>query len=178
MKQLQPLRRRLIRWLGGCSVPTPNQIGNMHLRRLFRDWTKEEVVDAYLKLSEKDHTGLPDYFAESHERRRLESLLRSEYHTDKDLNRAKHMADLEQKCKQQGETIAYLQACLTRRNRELFATRLIVNCTGCEEGAPYKSNELTEERVQAVERIATRLRRWWNTHLYRKGLGKDAATDC
>lgn len=55
-------------------------------------------------------------------------------------------------------------------NRQLFATGLIVHCTGCLPGAPANYEDLTEEKVREVENIAARLRSWWNNN--RRRLGK------
>ena len=52
-------------------------------------------------------------------------------------------------------------------NAKNYATGLIVNCTGCEQGGPFSKEDLSEKKVQAVEAIAQRLRAWWEGQKYR-----------
>jgi len=55
-----------------------------------------------------------------------------------------------------------------RKNCLIFATNLIIHCTGCEQGGPIRPDELTESTVQEVERIASRIRTWYNNHAHRQ----------
>jgi len=80
----------------------------------------------------------------------------------------KQLSDLEEANRRLRGEIRLMQQTAERHNREAFATGLIVHCTGCEAGGPFSTDELTEERVQQVERIATRLRMWWDNHQARQ----------
>lgn len=105
--------------------------------------------------------------------KRLTHALASDYHTQKDLDRAKHMGDLEAKNRKLKETVRRMQLEAERNNEKNYATGLIVRCTGCRAGQPFDGEHLTEERVKIVEELAGRLRRWWNGHKWR--LARDAA---
>jgi hypothetical protein len=151
--------------------PERETFGQEELRKNLQHFTKEELVEMVVKANgqgnKKDWSDY--YWAADHELRRLESLLQSEYHTKKELRHAVHVADLESANKQLRREIRMMQETAERRNREVFATGLVVHCTGgCEQGAPFKAEELTEERVEEVERIALRLRSWWMGHLARE----------
>lgn len=100
--------------------------------------------------------------------KRLRNILASDYHTQKDLDRAKHMGDLEAKVKRLRETVRQMQLDAEDKNRQVQATGLIVNCTGCEGGGPREKERLNEDVVQHVERIAKRLRAWWSGENYRQ----------
>lgn len=158
------LREWLIRKFGG--KPRKQYGGEMRtypiLERLSRN-VLEDIIVGYV-MTPKDRSWFAQYVVEQHERERLESVLRSTYHTAKDLNHAKHMADLEEKCRRQGEEIRFLQDKAHEHNVTAYATGLIVNCTGCEAGKPFQGEELTEERVREVETIAKRLRIWFTNH--------------
>lgn len=97
----------------------------------------------------------------------LESVLLS-FLTEKELKRSEHMHHLEEKNKKLKHEIRVMQEKAEEFNRLNYATGLIVNCTGCEGGAPFDSENLTEEKVKTVEMIAKRLRSWWNGHCYRE----------
>lgn len=43
-----------------------------------------------------------------------------------------------------------------------------IHCTGCEAGKPFEGENLTEEKVKAIENIASRLRTWFENYCYRK----------
>lgn len=107
---------------------------------------------------------------------RLHAVLSSRYHTDRDLNRALHMADLETKNAKLKEEVRTMQVAAEEHNARNYATGLIVRCTGCESGKPFEGELLSEERVQEVEKIARRLRRWFENHkrrLEREAKGSD-----
>ena len=80
----------------------------------------------------------------------------------KELARAHHLKDLEEKNERLKCEVRAMQLKAEQFNRQLFATGLIVNCTGCIPGAPAGFVDVTEERVKEVEHIAGRLRAWWN----------------
>jgi hypothetical protein len=144
--------------------------GQIELRRNLENATREELLEIIIagECRPGNFDWFMAYMAADHERRRLESLLKSEYRNNKSLRRAVHVADLEQKNKKLRSEIRVMQECAERHNREAYATGLIVNCTGCERGGPFNANELTEERVRQVELIAKRLRTWWDNHVDRK----------
>ncbi len=75
-----------------------------------------------------------------------------------------HIHHLETKNKRLKHEIRFMQEKAERFNKMLFATGLVVNCTGCLEGGPANYKELTEEKVCEVERIAKRLRLWWDNN--------------
>ncbi len=106
---------------------------------------------------------------------RAERLLNADL-TTKEVGRAHHIADLEQKNKRLKKEVRMMQQKAEVFNRQLFATGLIVNCTGCIPGAPANYQDLTEEKVQEVEHIAQRLRTWWNNN--RKLIPKKKLENC
>lgn len=61
---------------------------------------------------------------------------------------------------------------LEDRNRTLFATGLIVSCTGCRAGAPDNWQDLTEDRVAEVELLAKRLRTWFDNDQWKQAREK------
>ena len=71
---------------------------------------------------------------------------------------------LEQKLNRLKGQIRYMQEAAERRNTLLEANGYVVRCTGCWEGRPPEAELLSEEKVQAVEKIATRLRVWWENN--------------
>ena len=101
------------------------------------------------------------------ENKRLLNILASDYHTQKDLDRAKHTGDLEAKCKRLRELVRHMQLQAEENDARNYATGLIVRCTGCDAGRPFDAEHLTEERVVEVEHLARRLRRWWEGHKWR-----------
>lgn len=97
---------------------------------------------------------------------RAERLL-NENLTPKEVGRAHHITDLETKNARLKQEVRMMQEKAEVFNNLLYATGLIVNCTGCIPGAPANYQDLTEERVQEVECIARRLRTWWNNNKHR-----------
>lgn len=87
--------------------------------------------------------------------------------TPKEVGRAHHIADLEQKNRRLKREVCGMQVKAEEFNSLLFATGLIVHCTGCIPGAPANYKDLTDARVKTVERIARRLRKWWDTNKHR-----------
>ena len=143
--------------------------GQAEIRTRLADATRDELLEiviGYAGSSASRVDWWPHYFAADHRCRRLEQLLASRYHTE-GLDRALHVADLEANNRKLREEVREMQLAAERHNRESFATGLITRCTGCEAGAPFGAEELTEERVRAVECIARRLREWWNNHTAR-----------
>ena len=108
-----------------------------------------------------------EYWHADQELRRIQRILRSQL-TPKELARAQHMADLEQKNAVLKLEIRQMQIAAERHNVESYATGLIVNCTGCWWGRPADAESLTEEEVAAVEGIARRLRTWWEGEKWRR----------
>lgn len=143
-------------------------------RHLLKDWSREELEDAIAAMTMGDveerqerNDWFWQYYLERHERNRLKQVLTATYHTEKELNRAVHVADLEEKVARLKREVRWMQEASERRNKEAWATGLIVHCTGCEAGAPENASDLTEEKVKAVEGVARRLRAWWNNHTAR-----------
>lgn len=154
-------------WAHKLAYETPlgQTFGELQDREFLGNFSKEEIIEIVTNAA-KTNYNLSNYIV-ARENDRLVNLLRSEYHTNKALNHAMHVADLELKVKRQAETIREMQEKAERFNKLLFATGYIVNCTGCEAGSPDKAEELTEEKVQYVEMLAKRLRTWWDNHQYR-----------
>jgi hypothetical protein len=94
---------------------------------------------------------------------RAERLL-DEHLTPKEVGRAHHMKDLEEKNKSLKREVRLMQEKAEVFNIQLYATGLIVHCTGCLPGAPDNYQDLTEEKVKEVEWIAKRLRSWWENN--------------
>lgn len=143
----------------------------MHMRRDLAEFDAVALREIVLRIWNEgphDEGWAAMYIVEEQTRKRLENLLRSEYRTNKELNHALHMADLEAKVKRQSREIRLMQECAEHHNRESYATGLIVRCTGCDAGMPFNGAELTEDRVREVECIASRLRTWFTNHQYRK----------
>lgn len=142
--------------------------GQQQIRQRLSDAKQDELVQLIVECDGQRADGKMDwgehYFAANHRIRRLENLLARRYHTERDLNRALHVADLESANKRLRAEIRMMQEAAERHNVEAFATGLIVHCTGCEAGAPFNADQLTEEKVRMVEGIAERLRTWWNNH--------------
>jgi hypothetical protein len=99
-------------------------------------------------------------------RKRAESAERllSKNLTSQEIGRAHHIADLETKNARLKQQVRMMQEKAEEVNKILFATKLIVNCTGCLPGGPDDCENLTEEKIQEVENIAKRLRTWWNNN--------------
>ena len=126
--------------------------------------------------SRKEKRGRTDWFSqlmtEKKLTKRLKLILKRDYHTQKDMRRAEHMADLEQKVNRLKSEVTCMRESAERHNIGAYATGLIVRCTGCETGQPFEGNDLTEDRVKMVERISGRLRTWFINHQYRAEAGK------
>lgn len=138
-----------------------------------RHWTRDQLVECIADMVMADHkpnesNWFNHFLVQDHENKRLRQILESRYHNESELNRALHVADLEAKNKRLRTELRGMQVSAERRNRESWATGLIVNCTGCDSGGPEKYEDLTEDRVEEVERLAGRLRRWWDNHEYRR----------
>ena len=140
-------------------------IGIRHKMKNLSRGDLEDIIVSY--HMQKGVDWFAPYLVEERERRRLELIVRNEWHTDRDWNRGKHMADLETKVKQQAREITAMREKAEVFNRQLYATGLIVHCTGCDAGQPFDGENLTEDRVQEVERIAARLRTWYENHQHR-----------
>ena len=114
-----------------------------------------------------EHDRMMEYWNEMWEWRdkaeKLEEILKEDY-TTKEINRAEHIRGLETKNRRLKKEIREMQLKAEEFNKLLYATGLIVHCTGCLPGAPANYEDLTEEKVQQVERIAQRLRTWWKNN--------------
>lgn len=77
------------------------------------------------------------------------------------MGRPQHMAELEAKVRDLKCQVRQMQLDAERKNRELYASRYFVGCTGCWPGGPVGKETLTEADVVAVETMARRLREWW-----------------
>ncbi len=150
--------------LGKCG-------SELNLRYTMKSWSRAEIIDAVVDIGYGKTTTRIDWFLEyrieEHENKRLRNLLASKYHNNHKLNRAIHMADLEECNKRLKEEVRRMQLAAQRHNLEAYATGLIVNCTGCDAGKPSQGEDLTEEKVKMVEQLAQRLRTWWNNYSYR-----------
>ncbi len=98
---------------------------------------------------------------------KAEAVLKSLLPTT-DILRAGHVVDMGKKIRRLRGTVRSMQRKAEEFNREMYATGLIIHCTGCEAGGPANPEGLTEERVKEIERIAQRMRTWWNNHSSRK----------
>jgi AmiR/NasT family two-component response regulator len=156
--------------IGNVTRSLHPNCGELNLRYRLKDFSREQLVDLIVALDTAEHTDarwIVPFMAAEHDNDRLRALLASDYHTDKSLRHALHVADLETKCKRLRKEVRTMQEAAERHNKIAYATGLIVNCTGCDEGQPFNGLELTEERVAEVERIAARLRTWFENHQYR-----------
>lgn len=140
--------------------------GEINLRKILADLSREDLLEIIVAVDQAQHQrdNFIKWLAAEHDNKRLRQVLLSEYHTDKSVRHAQHVADLEVKCKRLSKEVRRMQEKAEVFNRQLFATGLIVHCTGCDRGAPFEGDQLTEERVQEVERLAGRLRTWFNNH--------------
>lgn len=140
--------------------------GACEIRNRTKDWTKEELTEALAAVAMEREPGdwFPQYYTARKEIDRLRNVLKSDYHNDKSINRALHMADLEEKNRRLKREVRAMQEAAEKKNVTLKATGLIVGCTGCEAGAPTNSENITEATVQRVENIAIRMRTWWENH--------------
>lgn len=144
--------------------------GEIDLRSKLQDLPREDLVEIIVAVDQINHQrdDFIKWLAAAHDNRRLRRLLKTEYHTDKAVRHALHVSDLEEKCKKLRREVREMQVKAEVHNKQLFATGLIVNCTGCDRGGPLNGDELTEERVREIERIAARVRTWFNNHKHRK----------
>ena len=97
---------------------------------------------------------------------RAERLLQDQY-TLQEINKAHQIRDLEEKNRRLKDEVRRMQLKAEVFNKKLYATGLIVNCTGCIPGAPDNYKELTEDKVKCVEEIAQRLRIWWENNKHK-----------
>lgn len=107
-----------------------------------------------------------DYWEYRQRAERAERLLQ-EGLAPKEIGRAHHIKDLEEKNARLKAEVRTMQEKAEYFNHLLYATGLIVNCTGCVAGRPDKCEELTEEKVKTVEQISHRLRTWWENNKHR-----------
>ena len=108
-----------------------------------------------------------EYMAEKERADKLESIL-LQIITEKELKRSFHMLHLEKKNERLKHEIRVMQEKAEYFNKQLYATGLIVRCTGCEAGKPFDGENLTEDKVRLVEVLARRLRTWWDGHVARQ----------
>ncbi len=97
--------------------------------------------------------------------------------TKKEIGRACHIHDLEEKVKQLQFEVTNQREAAEYRNRQLEVTNLIALCSGgCKGGILGSDDKVTEEMVSDVEKIAERLRSWLVNHHGRKAIKQ--CTDC
>jgi len=86
-----------------------------------------------------------------------------------------HLKGVEQKNARLKREVRHMQQKAEVFNIQIYATGLIVHCTGCTIGGPANYEGLTEDKVQEVEHIAHRLRVWWRQYQWRlaKGLPRE-----
>ncbi len=168
----------IIRKLGGrpdkkfygkilCNTMNCGEVRN---RFILKRFNKEDLIDIICRDSEGNVDWFLSFLIREKECERLHKLLESDYHTNKELNKALHMSDLEDKNRKLKEEVRNMQLKAEEFNNLLYATGLIVKCTGCESGRPFDSESLTEEKVMTVERISARLRSWWNNNRKNKSV--------
>ncbi len=88
--------------------------------------------------------------------------------TCREIGRACHINDLEEKVVKLRKEITYQREVAEYRNKQLKAANLIVLCTGgCEGGIMGNDDKIDETAVSNVEMIAKRLRSWLTNHYYR-----------
>jgi len=169
------IRKILIRKLGG--IPRTEAFGELRTKAQTKLLSKEDLEDIIVNYASDMKK---DWFIEYQLCEKLleqaNNTLKSTYHNDKDLNKAKHVAALETKNKKLKREVRSMQVKAEEFNKKLYATGLIVNCTGCIPGAPDHYEDLTEEKVKTVENIALRLRIWWDNYQYRKKRAKNEST--
>ncbi len=137
------------------------------MNRLLRIWWAIRTEPrAYSDPAKRDFYWMLRYFEEHRLRDKWERTAKVKFGDHANL--AAHLADVNTKNKRLKETVRQMQLDAERHNAEAYATGLIVHCTGCEPGKPFKGEELTEERVRAIEQISSRVRSWFNNHKYRK----------
>ena len=164
---IRQIRKILIRKLGG--IPRTETFGEIRTTaqvKLLSRKDLEDIIVNYAADSKKDW--FAEYMLVEKLLEQANNTLKSVYHTDKELNKAKHVASLESKNKKLKQEVRQMQLKAEEFNKKLYATGLIVNCTGCIPGAPDHYDDLTEGKVKQVENIAIRLRTWWNNYQYRK----------
>lgn len=163
------MRTLLIKLLGGYTLKQDMRGGAIETRRLLKDWSKEELIEhiAALKMDDKSHNWFDSFLEYKHEYERLKNILTSTYHTDKELNRALHMTDLEVKNAALQDEVRGMQEKAQYFNKVLYATGLITNCTGCFRGRPKGGEYLTEEKMRTLEHLVSRIRIWFNNHKWR-----------
>lgn len=98
--------------------------------------------------------------------RRLERAMKVKYGDHVEL--IKHLGDLEKKNKNLKKEVRNMQIKAEEFNRKLYATGLIVNCTGCWGGRPFEGEKLTQEKVDEIIHLANRLKSWWTNNKNRK----------
>ncbi len=82
--------------------------------------------------------------------------------TSKEIGRACHIHDLEEKIKRLQDEVTHQRKAAEYRNSQLKAANLIVSCSGgCEGGFMGDKGKVDEEMVSEVELIAKRLRSWF-----------------
>lgn len=89
--------------------------------------------------------------------------------TNKEIGRACHIHDLEEKNNRLKAEITHQREAAEYRNRQLIASNLIVSCSGgCETGIMGCKDKINEEVVAEVERTAKRLRSWWTNYQFKQ----------
>jgi hypothetical protein len=120
----------------------------------------------WVKTSKYEREHLLSWYGDYKRARKAEGMLETLKNL-KDLNYISHIHDLEEKNKKLKQEVRTMQVKAEEVNKTLYATGLIVNCTGCIAGHPDHYEDLTEEKVREVELIASRLRTWWGNYQWR-----------
>lgn len=127
------------------------------------------------KLVPVDHMSRYYWFNEwskaSSELRLAKVVLEEKYPRKRDQNFMMYVRSLERKIKTLQGEITNMRESAEYRNKQIKAVGYIVYCTGCWAGGPDNKEEIDEEFVQNVERIAARLRSWHNNMEYKRKNG-------
>lgn len=169
------LKAKIIRFLGGrpnkevyqSYISNSISYGEISNRTILNNLEKEDLIDIICEKTNKIDW-FKEYSIRDKEVVRLTRCLRSKFTNDKDMNRALHLSDLENKVRQLKFQLQSLTEINVKYRNENYATGLIVRCTGCDAGKPFDGENLDEEKVKAVEYLAMRLRTWFNNANYRK----------
>ena len=78
------------------------------------------------------------------------------------------LEDLKAKCKAQARELTQLQESLRRKNLELDALHMVWCDGGCPSGIHrFDTEPISQEMIELAERNTERLRRWWNSAIFR-----------
>jgi hypothetical protein len=95
---------------------------------------------------------------------------REKFRDEKAAAILKQLHDLERANANLRATITTMREDAERHNKQAYATGLIVRCTGCDAGAPDNADELTDEHIAEIRRLAMRLEVWLKNKRYRESM--------